>query len=156
VNNITSHRIFIIPLLVFVGFSCFFFWVEHSAFSHDKQMRQFFNDPLMHLIHDFQVASWAVDDVLDSSNRVSNGGLYNGKELKAALIRLKHAESALSNYLVTDGMFSNKSSGEVTLLGRVRTYIQSMNEKIADETEAWLSGRNLSLADIKGAAHREG
>ena len=29
-------------------------------------------------------------------------------------------------------------------------------QKIADEMEAWLSERNLSLADIKGAAHREG
>jgi len=29
-------------------------------------------------------------------------------------------------------------------------------QKIADEMEAWLSERSLSLADIKGAAHREG
>jgi dihydroorotate dehydrogenase (NAD+) catalytic subunit len=29
-------------------------------------------------------------------------------------------------------------------------------QKIADEMDAWLSGRNLTLADIKGAAHKEG
>jgi dihydroorotate dehydrogenase (NAD+) catalytic subunit len=29
-------------------------------------------------------------------------------------------------------------------------------QKIADEMDAWLSERNLSLADIKGAAHKEG